>query len=387
LETLYPRTPAAPLISQIQTALPHAKGTYRIEFSDCALAEGSVAIVVPFTWKDDDAIEREGVFKILKPGIVERVVEDCDALRCALQSLESSAHKYALPISTIRDAVTQAIEILESEIDPAGEQRHLCQAAAQMNRQAGVIVPALLPMCTPGITAMQRLRGKPMTGASDDPAARRRIAASAVRGLLAAAISCPEESAIFHGDPHAGNLLALDDNRVAAIDWSLAGQLTRSQREALTQIVVGGASDDARRIARGIKSLAIGTVDDDALSALVRRSLQAVRGFMPDMNWLIRLLDHAAQQGVSFDRNLLLLRKAFFTLEGVVSDVDQRVSVSHILSTQTIEDLISAWPGYFLTDPQWRDSATHVSMMDLLDITISLPLRWLRWWRSQAQNG
>jgi ubiquinone biosynthesis protein len=256
-----------------------------------------------------------------------------------------------------------------------------------MNRQAGVIVPALLPMCTPGITAMQRLRGKPMTGASDDPAARRRIAASAVRGLLAAAISCPEESAIFHGDPHAGNLLALDDNRVAAIDWSLAGQLTRSQREALTQIVVGGASDDARRIARGIKSLAIGTVDDDALSALVRRSLQAVRGFMPDMNWLIRLLDHAAQQGVSFDRNLLLLRKAFFTLEGVVSDVDQRVSVSHILSTQTIEDLISAWPGYFLTDPQWRDSATHVSMMDLLDITISLPLRWLRWWRSQAQNG
>ncbi|MDX6504375.1 MAG: ubiquinone biosynthesis protein, partial [Gaiellaceae bacterium] len=42
---------------------------------------------------------------------------------------------------------------------------------------------------------------------------------------------------LFHGDPHPGNILVLEDNRVAFVDFGIFGQLTPYERETLGSMI------------------------------------------------------------------------------------------------------------------------------------------------------
>jgi len=65
-------------------------------------------------------------------------------------------------------------------------------------------------------------------------AKRRKIAEQLIEGLIAVPLLSTQENAIFHGDPHAGNLLY--NNRtgeLTIIDWALRERLSRDQRRHL----------------------------------------------------------------------------------------------------------------------------------------------------------
>ena len=76
LESLEPRTPVARLEPVLEREV---KGWRKagIRLGPQPLAEGSVAVIVPFTQK---AAGRDGVFKLLKPGIQARLEEDLKIL-------------------------------------------------------------------------------------------------------------------------------------------------------------------------------------------------------------------------------------------------------------------------------------------------------------------
>ena len=50
-----------------------------------------------------------------------------------------------------------------------------------------------------------------------------------VSSMIARPVFSRERQALFHGDPHAGNLFLTDDGRLALLDWSLAGPLERGR--------------------------------------------------------------------------------------------------------------------------------------------------------------
>jgi len=90
------------------------------------------------------------------------------------------------------------------------EQKTLIEAGTLYRSMPGVRVPRVMPfLCTPGITALTEERGIKVTkAAARFPAARRRqIAEQLIEALIAVPLFAATEDAIFHGDPHAGNLL------------------------------------------------------------------------------------------------------------------------------------------------------------------------------------
>ena len=101
----------------------------------------------------------------------------------------------------------------------------------------GVRVPRLIqPLCTSRITALTEERGIKVTNAAARlPASRRRkVAEQLIEALVAVPLLSAQEDAIFHGDPHAGNLLY--NNRtgeLTIIDWALRERLSRDQRRHL----------------------------------------------------------------------------------------------------------------------------------------------------------
>jgi ubiquinone biosynthesis protein len=193
---------------------------------------------------------------------------------------------------------------------------------------------------------------------------------AAVRTLLSSVLVSRDESVLFHGDPHAGNLLATDGGRLAILDWSLAGQLTTDDRVQVSQVLVGGWLRDAARIARAIGNLARGADED-----LIRRGVEAALAELPWYKpagplWALGLLDSLGRAGVRFPARLLLFRKAFLTLQGVLSDLCPLCSLETVLVADGFAQLAWEWPLRWWKALDDRDYATHLSTADLLRMAL-----------------
>jgi ubiquinone biosynthesis protein len=65
------------------------------------------------------------------------------------------------------------------------------------------------------MTAMERVDGRKVTDPGSSPRERRRLARTLIEALIAQPFwSDSAASAIFHADPHAGNLFVTDDGRL-----------------------------------------------------------------------------------------------------------------------------------------------------------------------------
>ena len=96
--------------------------------------------------------------------------------------------------------------------------------------------------------------GHPVTTALQELAAHQitvRLDPVIAETLIAHPIFSAAPAALFHADPHAGNLLVTPEGRLGLLDWSLAGYLRKSDRIDLVQLLLGALTLDARRMAAG----------------------------------------------------------------------------------------------------------------------------------------
>lgn len=382
LESLAPSTPIRALQSRIEQATS-ARPDLRITVGDRPLAEGSVAVVVPFTWQHDDGPTERGVFKILRPGIEEALEAELVAWHEVTSAVQT--HAGAMGALDLSDTLERVGMLLRSEVCLHGEQRHLREAAGQFADLPDVRIPALLPMSTERVTAMQWIEGGSVTDPDVDresPSIRRRLAAALCAAALTGPFLSPKDERLFHGDPHAGNLLATGDGRLGMLDWSLAGRLTKATRERLAQMLLGALALDGPRICRALEALCVDAALPGGLPEAVRRALGPVSaGRLPGLRWLKELLDTAARRhGVRFDTDLLLLRKSLVSVEGVLREIDRGFDVDAALFRAATGAMGWEWPWRMLAPPTSRAFATHVSTLDLLWAGYNRPFNLLHTW-------
>jgi ubiquinone biosynthesis protein len=235
---------------------------------------------------------------------------------------------------------------------------------------------------------MERVTGVKVTEHRLDAAGeRRRLADLLVEALIARPIFTKARPAVFHADPHAGNLFLTEDHRLAVLDWSLVGALGEPQRVALVQVLLAALTLDAEHILTTLEVLAERSPDRPALRSVVAARLRHVRrGRLPGLTWLMGLLDeaaHAARLRVGAD--LLLFRKALHTLEGVEADIGAGVSrVDDVLLGEFLRHLAAEWPQRWLALPNCRAFATRLSNADLARLTLGLPWAAARFWTDLA---
>lgn len=90
----------------------------------------------------------------------------------------------------------------------------------------------------------------------------------------------------------------------------------------------------------------------------------------PGPAWAVALLDALASAGVRFPPRLLLFRKAFLTLQGVLSDVCPACSLEATLVAEALVQLAWEWPVRWWKPLDDRDYATHVSTADLMHLAL-----------------
>ena len=379
LESLPASTDIDALLAHVRAELGHDSG---LRLADRALAEGSVAVVLPFSWRQGGR-SHEGVFKALKPGIADRLGEELAILPALGDFLEGRGAELGLPAIDYRSHLAAAGRLLVQEIRLDREQANLRAAAALLADDADVFVPALLPWCTPALTAMERIDGPKLSDAALSARESRRLGRALVGGLLARPFwSCSEDSP-FHGDLHGGNLLLAPDGRVAVLDWSLVARLGKAEREALVEVALAALALDAPRIAAGLAGLGlrgphaapIGATVDHALDSLVRSGRPL--GF----DWLVELLDALALQGASgFGAQLAVFRKSWLSLAGVLADLGSVGDADRPLIGLGLQRFAAEWPARVFAPAESRAFSTHVSTADLMRAAADTWPAGLRYW-------
>ena len=379
LESLPASTDIDALLAHVRAELGHDRS---LRLADRALAEGSVAVVLPFSWRQDGR-SHGGVLKALKPGVAQRLAEELAILPALGDFLARRGAEIDLPDIDYRSHLDTAGRLLTQEIRLEHEQANMHAASSLLADDADVFVPALLPWCTPKLTAMERIDGAKLSDAALPAHEARRLGRALVAGLLARPFWSRTDTAPFHGDLHGGNLLLAADGRIAVIDWSLTARLTKSEREALVEIALAALALDGRRITAGLASLGLQGTGDAAIAATVERALDSLvqSGRPLGFDWLVGLLDALALQGASgFGAQLAVFRKSWLSLAGVLADLGSVGDADRPLIGLGLQRFAAEWPARLLAPADSRAFSTHVSTADLLRVAADTWPAGLRYW-------
>jgi ubiquinone biosynthesis protein len=304
---------------------------YSVKIADAILSEASVSAVVRFTWLDPSTGKREpGVFKVLKPHIPEYFAEDMDYLQGLAQYFSDQHRHYGFPRNLLPDTFKKVRRLLRHEVNFPREQKTLVEAWNLYRSMKGVRVPRLIqPLCTRRITALTEEKGIKVTSAAARlPAARRKkVAEQLIEALVAVPLLSAQEDAIFHGDPHAGNLLY--NNRtgeLTIIDWALRERLSRDQRRHLALLFllvtlrdpVGTCNEVLALTQQHIRS---SSARGQIVTELVKRFLDELPLRLSSGVDAMLLLERLAMKGIKFPGPLIMLSKVMFTLDGILGDI------------------------------------------------------------------
>ncbi len=320
---------------------------YAVRLDSSILSEATVSAVVGFSWRNPETKRRErGVFKVLKPHIPACYAEDMKILQQLAGFLARRHQAKGVRLAGVAETLTEIRLLLEREVDFPGEQATLLNALAAYRSIPGVRVPHLIPqLSTPIVTALSEEKGVKVTEAF---ARAQKLRAPVAKRLAEALVAVPAlargEDIIFHADPHAGNVL-YDRRRgeLVILDWALTARLARQERKAVLMLLVMTMLRDREGMVQAIERLRLRSAGNDrAPTRLVREHVCCLLDALPLLRWpsprdAMRLLDAIAMDGIRFPAALLMFRKAWFTLEGVLEDISgSSVEMDSVIARQAL---------------------------------------------------
>lgn len=195
------------------------------------------------------------------------------------------------------------------------------------------------------------------------------LAAILVRAFLRQSVI----DGFFHADLHQGNLFALPDGRLAAIDFGIMGRIDRQARVWLAEILYGLLTANYRRVAEihFEAQYVPGHYDVDEFATALRAVGEPIRGLPVKDISIGQMLDGLFTITRDFQMptqpHLLLLQKTMVMEEGVAHALDPDINM-----WETAEPFLREWvrselgPEAALADRIVRDFRTFAKIPELI---------------------
>jgi len=307
------------------------------------LAVGSIGQVHRAKLHDSSTV----VIKFLRPGIGAALARDLRSARALLKLFFRLAGREARKGQVAAERALEGLaRAFEREVDFENEADALEEFARRFEGNPRVCVPhCYREISNAQMLVLEELRGVPFSSLRDDPGAHRKKMRRAAEIALTEILSQIFREGHFHADPHAGNLLLLEDGRLGLIDLGLTGRLGNDERRTIARAVRAFVARDAE----GTLSLllALGELspefDLDAFREDIRATFREKgRGAIAratgsnsetdsQVNRLERLvgdlLRAARSHGVWLPESTILLIKTLVTIEGVARSLDPEINI------------------------------------------------------------
>ncbi|HZX96118.1 MAG TPA: AarF/UbiB family protein [Myxococcales bacterium] len=275
----------------------------------------------------------EVVVKVQRPGIEEQIRSDTDLLFYLARFLEGVIEETG--IYTPTGIVTEFRSAMLLELDFENEARNIEEFAKSHAERPYVVIPRLYKelSCRTVIT-MQELKGRKLNAVLDDEsfgcADRKQLA----KNVMETSFHQLFADGLFHGDPHPGNVMVLEGNRIGLLDFGLVGRLSRQMQESIILFVLAISLRDPDTVARLLYK--VGAPDDrinlhrfrQEIHDLLDRYLGLKLSEVDSSVLMSELVDLAMRYRIKIPKEYAVLSKAAATTEGIVRQLDPELDVS-----------------------------------------------------------
>ncbi len=292
------------------------------------LASASIAQVHAAKMRDG----REVVIKVQRPRIGAMVAADLRVLHVLARIMGS------LPIGELANPVG-IVEDFEANIKEELDFRREAENMTEFNRimaehgQTRVAAPVPVDeLTTQRVLVMERFFGSRVDEVEKLKAANIDGEEALLLGMRAW-FQCLILHGFFHGDVHAGNLMALNDGRIGFLDFGIVGRFGRDRREQVTDYLMAFSAGDFRKLAEVMFAMGSVNVKVD-LDVLAKDLARAYEPMLASEDSAIKYADvipaimrTAIQHGMRMPRDFVLVVKQMLYFDRYAKLLAPRLNV------------------------------------------------------------
>lgn len=301
-------------------------------FDEKPLGSASLAQVHRATLRDG----REVAVKVQRPDIVERI-------RADLESLSRFADKVDRLTDIGRrvrfaDWVNEFRKTLLAELDYRTEAENLERFSAHFEDYPELFVPQpLWDLTCKTVLTMELVDGvkaTDITGLQRTERTLGPLASALMRGYLDQVFVHGE----IHADPHPGNLLVTDDDRIALLDLGMVAHVPPKQRERLLKLLFAAVDGRGEEVATEAVAMSTRLEDFDQeryyreVGQMVSRyAARSGARSQSEGRLMLELVRLATGCGLRTPPEMSLLGKTLLNLEAVAQALDPDLDVKQVI--------------------------------------------------------
>jgi ubiquinone biosynthesis protein len=331
LHASVPPVPFEELVPELERALAASPFEVFRDLDTRAHGSASIAQVHRARLADGTPV----VLKIRRPGVRAKVEADLRILAQIAELIEAElpeARRYR-PV----EIASEFARSLERELDFTSEARNVERFAKNFEADPYVVVPKVYVQWTSeALLVQEHIEGIPGTDFAAVKAAGLDPVLLAARGAEAI-LKMILIDGFFHADPHPGNVFYLPGNRIAMIDYGMAGRLSPMRRKQVIDLLAGLARMEEEAMLDVLLDWAGDAyVDEAKLTSDVNELVFDYESVpLKDIRIGVLIRQFAAivrQHSIVLPPDLTLMFKALITLEGLGRQYDPEFRITEHLT-------------------------------------------------------
>jgi ubiquinone biosynthesis protein len=269
---------------------------------------------------------RQVVVKVQRPGIKERIADDMEALAELAEFADKhsdAGRKYGFG-----ELLEQFRRSLNGELDYRREAANLTHLARIVSKYDRLVIPEPIEdYTTSTVLTMDYISGRKITKMG--PLAKMEFDGCVLaEQLFEAYLDQILVEGFFHADPHPGNVLLTDDNRIALIDLGMVARVPGNMRKLLIKLLLALSDGDGKATADAAVALGRPLEDFDEAAFvtqaadMVERSQGATVAEIDAGSTVMELMRISGDYGLRLPAELSMLGKALLNLDQVARELD-----------------------------------------------------------------
>jgi len=300
------------------------------EFEPTPLAAASIAQVhKALLWSGKTV-----VVKVQRPGIEKIIAQDMRILEDIAKFVDNHT-KYG-KIYNFTKMVEDFKKKLEEELDFRIEGENAEKFKKNFLKDKKVKIPSIIwTHTTRRVLTMEYIGSIPLNDFNaideaglDRGAIARNLAKSVLNQIL--------RDGFFHGDPHPGNIMVLQDGTIAFLDFGMVGSLSPERKRQFSKMLLGIVYKNSRMIIESIIDLNAVTLNvnmkklEKDINNLRDRYVEIPLEKLKVGEVLNGIFDLVFSYNIVIPNEFNMLAKSLITLEGIVEKLDPKISVLEV---------------------------------------------------------